>query len=74
MLALIMGVGGLFGGYINFLLEQKGNAQAAKAQRSIVIGIGTAFLVPLFLKMISSDLIVKPSEMSADKWFVFRSF
>lgn len=53
---------GSFGGVINYLLNYKsGGKSKSKAEKhlikSIVLGIGAAFLVPLFLNLLSSDIM-----------------
>lgn len=58
---IIMLFAGTFGGIINYYLDQENrekNKETTKAnyRKSIIIGIGAALLVPLFLTMISSDL------------------
>ncbi len=56
----IMMLSGVVGGYTNFLSEQKSNPEQASKRKSISSGVCAAFLVPLFLNMISSDLIKPP--------------
>jgi len=58
---LIMLVAGIFGGVINYYLDQESKEEnkrvvTANYRRSVIISLGAALLVPLFLKMISSDL------------------
>jgi DNA-binding MarR family transcriptional regulator len=48
---------GCFGGFINYLFELRDNPEKSSKLRSVFVGIGASFLVPLFLNMISSDLI-----------------
>jgi len=61
VLIVVMVIAGISGGIINFYLEdEKGDNKADPKQRkkrSIAIGLGAAFLVPLFLEIIQSDLI-----------------
>lgn len=73
ILISIMAVAGAFGGFINYLLEQRDNPEFASIKRSMVAGIGASFLVPLFLNMISSDLIAKSYE-APEKFLVFTGF
>lgn len=54
--AVILGAGA-FGGWVNFLLSKPDNIPAPRLARSVVVGIAASFLVPLFLNMISSNLI-----------------
>lgn len=49
-------ISGLFGGAINYLIFEN-NHKLISIFRSIFTGIGAAFVVPLFLQTIASDLI-----------------
>lgn len=73
ILAVIMLVAGAFGGFINYLLEVRDNKEKASILRSLVVGIGASYLVPLFLTMISSALITQNTE-APEKYFVFAGF
>ncbi|PKM52379.1 MAG: hypothetical protein CVV02_01105 [Firmicutes bacterium HGW-Firmicutes-7] len=60
---------GAFGGIINYFMQEGSSLETVKKTKyqlfkSIFIGLAAAFLVPLFLNMISSDLIV---ESATDK-------
>lgn len=60
---------GVFGGIINYFMQETSPLEKVKKSKyqlfkSIFIGLAAAFLVPLFLNMISSDLIV---ESATDK-------
>lgn len=87
-LILVMIVTGLFGGLINFFLAEgdaaaeskategnavKGNKGSNSIKKSLSIGVGAAFLVPLFLNMISSNLL-ESSKQDASKLLVFAGF
>lgn len=70
---------GLFGGLINYHLENSEQDSKRNLWRSLIVGIGASFLVPLFLNMISSNLLdvirgssATPSDLS--KLFVFAGF
>lgn len=57
---IIMLLVGMFGGIVNYLLKgsKKDDAMLCRdLVKSIFVGIGASFLVPLFLNMISSDII-----------------
>jgi hypothetical protein len=76
-------IAGALGGLINYFqsvesgTEQPKNSRGASAapsmRRRIVIGMGAAFLVPLFLNMISSDLLLACRE-TPTKLLVFAGF
>lgn len=59
---------GIFGGIINYLLYSEPNLKLNKygLLKDMIIGIGSSFLVPLFLYMISSDLINKLESLDTD--------
>jgi len=73
ILAIIMLIAGAFGGLINYLLELRDNKEKASMLRSLVVGIGASYLVPLFLTMISSSL-TSVNENEPEKYFVFAGF
>ena len=65
---------GLFGGLINFLLlDNEKELSWLKFFRSIIVGIGASFVVPLFLQTISSDLINQCKD-DAKYYFIYAGF
>jgi predicted transcriptional regulator len=64
---------GLFGGIINFLQLDEEEYCKTKFLKSIVIGIGASFVVPLFLQTISSDLI-NQCKTDGKYYFIFAGF
>jgi hypothetical protein len=54
---LIIFLSGTFGGIVSYFLHDDGNFEKYKLLKDIIIGIGASILVPLFLNMISSNLI-----------------
>jgi hypothetical protein len=75
---LVMIVAGLLGGLINFFLATgdvaaQDNKDKNSIGKSLTIGVGAAFLVPLFLNMISSNLL-EASKQDASKLLVFAGF
>jgi len=69
----IMTVAGAFGGLINYFIERRDNSEKASIVRSLVVGIGASYLVPLFLNMISSDLM-RQLDQDAGRLLVFVGF
>lgn len=57
MLIGVMVAGGLLGGAVNYLLTRADDEQRASLLMSLFAGLGAALLVPLFLNMLSSDLL-----------------
>jgi hypothetical protein len=53
-------IAGIFGGLVNYFTvnNQKEAGSSRKCWEAVLVGIAASFLVPLFLSMISSDLIV----------------
>jgi YLATT-like protein len=56
-LVVVMLAAGSFGGIINYYLSLKTDPENTTVRKSVIVGIGASFLVPLFLNMISSNLI-----------------
>lgn len=78
-LIFVMVASGALGGAVNYLLTRKTDPEGSSLAKSMVIGIAAAFLVPLFLNMISSDLTetihgssTAPADLS--KILVFAGF
>jgi phage shock protein PspC (stress-responsive transcriptional regulator) len=59
ILAAVMMIAGVFGGLINYYQMSQEDADPTSLPRCIVIGIGAAFLVPVILHLIKSDLILE---------------
>lgn len=57
LIAIVMLVAGILGGIINFYMVDKKTESPLPWWQHAIIGIGAAFMVPLFLNMISSSLI-----------------
>ncbi len=56
-IAAVMLGSGVLGGIINFLITDPAQERPLKWWQHVTVGIGAAFMVPLFLNMISSGLI-----------------
>ncbi len=63
ILAAVMSIAGVFGGLINYYQLTQERDDEAALPRCIVLGIGAAFLVPVILFFVQSDLI---TEIQAD--------
>ncbi|GAA5315270.1 MAG: hypothetical protein AseanaTS_04750 [Candidatus Pelagadaptatus aseana] len=59
ILAGVMLSAGVFGGLINFYQMNQDNTDPASIIRCIFIGVGAAFLVPVVLDLVNSDLILE---------------
>ncbi|MBF9254372.1 hypothetical protein I2I11_13785 [Pontibacter sp. 172403-2] len=78
MLIGIMLCSGAFGGYLNYLHNFDTVANENKDKRVklkyVLLGIGSAFLVPAFLKMIASDLIKDTEQYDNISYLIFAGF
>lgn len=59
ILAAVMSIAGVFGGLINYYQMTQEREDEAALPRCIVLGIGAAFLVPVILFFVQSDLILE---------------
>ena len=59
ILASVMLIAGVFGGLINFYQMNQGDSDPASLPRCIVMGVGAAFLVPVVLNLVNSDLVLE---------------
>lgn len=79
LIVIVLFVSGVVGGLINFFLVDPNVEKPLSWWQHALVGIGASFMVPLFLNMISSNLIDsilgnigKPAELS--KIFVLAGF
>ena len=75
--AMVMVFAGVLGGAINVALGDVEKPSREAWAKSVLVGIGAAFLVPLFLKTVSSSLvadILKPGNADEASWWVFGGF
>lgn len=66
ILIAIMLLSGAFGGYLNYLhnfdTEDPEKRDAGTQAKYIFLGVGAAFLIPLFLKMLESELLSQDTD------------
>lgn len=55
----LMLAAGVFGGLINYFLLNLSELDKIKMLRSVVIGVGAAFLVPVVLSLIGNDMVLE---------------
>src|SRR3989304_6015422 len=65
---------GVFGGLVNFYLSKPDDVPTPTKTRSIIVGTAASFLVPLFLNMISSNLIDLIKGHDSSKLLVLLGF
>ena len=75
ILMIIMLISGAFGGFLNYLhnfdTTEKEKPESVVRNKYILLGIAAAFVIPVFLKMISSNLI---SSSDNNDYLVFAGF
>ena len=75
MLILIMLISGAFGGFLNYLhnfdTTENEKQNSVVRNKYILLGIAAAFVIPVFLKMISSNLI---SSSDNNDYLIFAGF
>ena len=67
----IMLVAGLAGGATNYVRREPDDDEAHPLAKALLMGVSAAFLVPLFLNMISSEI---PGEKSGPSYLIFLGF
>src|ERR1041384_2441111 len=70
----IMTAAGMLGGAVNHFLSQETNPDQKYFGRSLWVGMAASYMVPLFLNMISSNLIDSIRAGDKSKLFVFAGF
>lgn len=73
ILAAVMSIAGVFGGLINYYQMTQDRDDEAALPRCIVMGIGAAFLVPVILFFVQSDLI-NEIQTDASKLLIYTGF
>ena len=78
-LILIMIIAGAFGGFLNYLHNFDTNDDEEQKTKLVkykyvFLGIGSSFLVPAFLKMIASDLILNNEKYDNISYLIFGGF
>lgn len=74
LLLLIMVAAGILGGAANYFISDKNSGTGAKEfSKYTILGVVAALTVPLFLNMISSDLLASAKARPIDL-FVFGGF
>ncbi len=65
---------GIFGGVVNYLLAKPEDVPPRSLIRSIVVGLAASFLVPLFLNMISSNLLEQIKSGDTSRLLILSGF
>ncbi len=70
ILVLVMLFAGVFGGLVNFYLLNQNNKDTIALARSLVVGVSAAFLVPVALDLLGSDIVTQSQE-DASKLLIY---
>lgn len=73
VLIAVMLMSGVFGGLVNYYMLSQYDPDTTSLPRSLVVGIGAAFLVPVVLALVNSDLIAQSQEDSS-RFLIFTGF
>ena len=73
MIIILMGGAGLLGGITNYLRFEQEKKDWSSFWRNVLMGVSASTLVPLFLTMISSNLL-KESASDSSRFFMFFGF
>ncbi len=73
VILLIILLGGSLGGLVSAFISEDADVTLAFCLRRVVIGLGAAFLVPLFLNMISSNLL-EQAKTTPSAYLIFGGF
>ncbi len=73
ILATVMLLAGIFGGLVNYYMYGENDPDATSLPRCLVVGIGAAFLVPVILDLVSSELILE-TQGDPSRLLIFTGF
>jgi hypothetical protein len=73
VLVAVMLMSGVFGGLVNYYMLSQYDPDTTSMPRSLVVGIGAAFLVPVLLALVNSDLIALSRDDSS-RFLIFTGF
>lgn len=79
LLLLIILIFGAFGGYLNYLhnfdiAESKQDESKQDKRKYVLLGVGSAILVPAFFRMIASDLVKFVEPFDTNNYLIFAGF
>ncbi|MEY8205952.1 MAG: hypothetical protein RPR40_12895 [Bermanella sp.] len=73
ILATVMLLAGIFGGLVNYYMYGENDPDAISLPRCLVVGIGAAFLVPVILDLVNSELILE-TQGDPSRLLIFTGF
>ncbi len=73
ILATVMLLAGIFGGLVNYYMYGENDPDATSLPRCLVVGIGAAFLVPVILDLVNSELILE-TQGDPSRLLIFTGF
>ena len=65
ILVAVMLFAGVFGGLVNFYLLNQNSKDTIALARTLVVGVSAAFLVPVMLDLLGSDIVAQSRENSS---------
>jgi len=73
ILIAVMLLAGVFGGLVNFYMHGQHDPDSTSLPRCLVVGVGAAFLVPVVLDLVNSELVLE-SQGDPSKLLIFTGF
>lgn len=73
VLITIMLLTGVFGGMVNYYMQVQQEADSTSMARCLVVGVSAAFLVPVVLHIVNSDLILE-SQGDPSRILIFTGY
>ena len=73
ILAAVMLLAGVFGGLVNYYLYNQNDPDITSLPRCIVVGVGAAFIVPVVLDVLNSELVLE-SQGDPSRVLIFTGF
>lgn len=73
ILTSVMLLAGIFGGLVNYYMYNVRDPDATSLPRCVVVGVGAAFLVPVILDLLNSDLVLE-SQGDPSRLLIFTGF
>lgn len=73
ILIAVMLLAGVFGGLVNFYMHGQHDPDTTSLPRCLVVGVGAAFLVPVILDLVNSELILE-SQGDPTRLLIFTGF
>lgn len=73
ILIAVMLLAGVFGGLVNYYMHGQHDPDSTSLPRCLVVGVGAAFLVPVILDLVNSELVIE-SQGDPSRLLIFTGF